>query len=154
MKRGGFKPKLPPRPAKQINYTPTPRAIAVARSDVCARLCVPVPKREYVRSEAYRRLVAALNCCACDLAGHSQAAHPNSPAAGKGLGIKADDRLCFPLCGASGNDCHRAFDQGAMFEKEARRRMEEAWAERTQRALRELASQDRKAAAVIERVLG
>jgi hypothetical protein len=154
VKRTGFKSKWSPRPAKQIDYTPTPRPVAVARSDVYARMSVPVPKREYVRSEAYRRLVAALNCCACDVAGHSQAAHPNSPAAGKGLGIKADDRLCFPLCGASGNDCHRAFDQGAMFDKDTRRRMEAAWAERTQRVLREVAGQDRKAAPVIERVLG
>lgn len=70
----------------------------------------PQPKREPVRNEAYRRWVATLPCIRCGVIGYSQAAHPNQ---GRGLGQKADDTDCFPLCctrpGILG--CHAEFDQ-------------------------------------------
>lgn len=88
----------------------------------------PAPKPEpAVRSEAYRRLVAALPCKACGRLG-CQAAHPNT---GKGMGMKTDDRLCFPLC----PDCHTQFDQGAMFPKAVRREIELTWAADTRRQI-------------------
>ena len=69
-----------------------------------------VPKEAPARSESYRRAVAALPCIHCGIAGHSQHAHAN---AGKGLGLKTDDRAGFPLCaprpGIEG--CHARFDQ-------------------------------------------
>lgn len=83
----------------------------------------PVEKENLLRSEAYRRLVAALQCMVCG-AMPCQAAHPNT---GKGLGLKTDDRECFPLCPR----CHARFDQGALFPKEARRELEPAWAAQT-----------------------
>ena len=68
------------------------------------------PKSKPVRSEAYRRWVATTACRRCGILGYSQAAHPN---AGRGLGQKADDTLCFALCctrpGILG--CHAAHDQ-------------------------------------------
>ena len=98
-----------------------------------------VDKENVVRSEAYRRLVAALPCKHCGIAGYSQAAHPNT---GKGGSLKTDDRLCFPLCTvhpASGGDyvqgCHARFDQGALYPKAARRLIEPAWGADTRRAI-------------------
>lgn len=87
------------------------------------------PKQKVVRSEPYRRLVAALPCISCGIEGFTQAAHPNT---GKGGGIKTDDRDCFPLCSAGSiNNCHQQFDQGAMFTKEGRRRIEPIWSAAT-----------------------
>jgi hypothetical protein len=97
-----------------------------------------VPKTAALRSEEYRRLVAALPCIACGLPGFSQAAHPNT---GKGIATKTDDRLCFPLCGprmtgAGGiAGCHALFDQGAMYPKDVRRLVEPAWTADTQRRI-------------------
>jgi hypothetical protein len=54
-----------------------------------------VPKQPPERSEAYRRWVASLPCIVCRIEGYSQAAHPNR---GRGLGQKASDLDCFPLC--------------------------------------------------------
>lgn len=75
-----------------------------------ADVVVANPKREPIRSEEYRRLVAALPCAHCGIHGFSQAAHPNE---GKAKGAKADDNLCFPLCctrpGIDG--CHVLFDR-------------------------------------------
>lgn len=48
-----------------------------------------------MRSESYRRWVASLPCIACGIEGYTQAAHPNY---GRGLGQKASDLECFPLC--------------------------------------------------------
>jgi hypothetical protein len=84
----------------------------------------PAPKPDTPRSESYRRLVAQLPCIHCGREGQTQAAHPND---GKGMAIKASDLECFPLC----VECHREFDQGAMFPKAARRDMERVWAEQT-----------------------
>jgi hypothetical protein len=93
----------------------------------------PAPKADIVRSEAYRRLVAQMPCIACGC-GPCQAAHPN---AGKGLAMKTDDRLCFPLCGPQPGrpGCHALLDQGAMFTKQARRSIEPAWGADTRRRI-------------------
>lgn len=99
---------------------------------------VAAPKECAVESEAYRRLVAALPCKHCGVAGYSQAAHPNT---GKGAGIKTDDRRCFPLCtvhpvaGSYVQGCHERFDQGALYTKAVRREIEEAWGADTRRAI-------------------
>lgn len=84
----------------------------------------PAPKESPVRSEAYRRLVAAMPCAICGIDGYSQAAHPN--AGGKGMGLKTDDRGCFPLCSPRPGEvgCHAKFDQHALFTKEERRAFE------------------------------
>lgn len=114
------RPVLHPTPAV---HPATRRAVMVPVSQTPA---APVLKDEPVRSEAYRRLVAAYPCKNCGIAGHSQAAHPNT---GKGKGIKTDDRLCFPLCadrpGVEG--CHPKFDQYRLMPKEVQQRLEVAW---------------------------
>ena len=88
------------------------------------------------RSEAYRRIVAAMPCANCGIAGYSQHAHANE---GKGMGIKTDDRAGFPLCaprpGIEG--CHARFDQYRLLPggRDAHAAAGEEWAARTRAAI-------------------
>jgi hypothetical protein len=150
VKRSGFKPKRQPRKeAKQVDHTPPPtRAVMMRGVD---RMCVPVLKAEPVRDDDYRRLVATLKCISCGAVGFSQAAHPNT---GKGMGLKADDRECFPLCTVGAKDCHGGFDQRAMFDKQTRRELEPLWANQTRATLRSLAMFDNGVRIIVERVIG
>ena len=106
-------------------------APAAARAAVIApvrALPAAVVKAIPLRSEAYRRAVAALPCCWCGAVGYSQHAHANE---GKGLGLKTDDRTGFPLCaprmGVEG--CHAAFDQCRLLSggREAHRAAAREW---------------------------
>ena len=131
MSRGkGFRRPVFVRPAPAAPSRATRTAVLAD----CSTVAVPVEKSDPVRSEAYRRLVAAMPCKHCGVWGHSQAAHPNT---GKGAGLKTDDRECFALCsdrpGVRG--CHPQFDQGALFSKLTRRLIEVAWAADTRRAI-------------------
>lgn len=127
MKRTGFARKIYA-PAR-APLVPIPRDIAERISTGPARLSV-MPKTEPVRSEDYRRLVAALPCDLCGVDQHSQAAHPNT---GKGAALKTDDRLCFPLCADRPMQagCHGRFDQGALMTKAERRSYEPKAGRRT-----------------------
>lgn len=108
MKRSGFQRKVPER--KRSMPTPIPegmrRSASFARADAAND---PVVKEDPLRHEGYRRLVASLPCINCGKAGRSQHAHEN---AGKGKGLKVDDRRAMPLCadepGREG--CHVKFD--------------------------------------------
>lgn len=152
MKRSGFKCKAPPRrEATQCSYVPRPRAVAVAMVDTRDKMVVPVPKADLLDDREYRMLVATLRCICCGAVGFSQAAHPNTD---KGMGMKTDDRLCFPLCHVGGNDCHGGFDQRAMFPKEKRRELEPLWGAQTRATLRGLAQFDSRARVVVERAIG
>ena len=118
-------PALPVAPlARPANYA-SAAARAPARS-----------KSTPLRSEAYRRAVAALPCIHCGIAGHSQHAHAN---AGKGLGLKTDDRAGFPLCaprpGIEG--CHARFDQYRLLPggRDAHVAAGRAWGARTRAAV-------------------
>lgn len=91
-----------------------------------------VPKTEYLRSEAYRRLVAKTPCRICGDEGRNQAAHPNSLSAGGSAGGKASDILCFALCSVEAFDHHRAFDQYEYCKKEDMPIYEKLWARETQ----------------------
>lgn len=75
------------------------------KADFTTTICAKAPPP--FRSNAYRRLVASLECYHCRIYGHSQAAHPNTR---KTKGVKACDRLIFPMCTVSGKDCHGRFD--------------------------------------------
>lgn len=96
-------------------------------------MALPVPKLKPVRSEPYRRLVAARPCINCGIEGFSQHAHGNY---GKGMGLKTCDLFGFPLCcarpGIAG--CHAEHDQGGM-DREERRRREHEWARATLQAI-------------------
>lgn len=119
-----------------LGVRPEPSGAVMAQ---CSGAAPAQPKTEPARHEGYRRLVAALPCKHCGIAGFSQAAHPNTD---KGAGTKTDDRLCFPLCtvhlGAGGyleQGCHERFDQGALFSKAVRREIEPAWGADTRRQI-------------------
>lgn len=125
MKRSGFARKVPPRPPRQpIKPLAEPALATMLRREDSARLTVE--KDRPVRSEAYRRLVAALPCVACCREGNCQAAHPNT---GKAKGMKADDRTCFALCGPRymHPGCHFEFDQHQMGPREWRESVEKLW---------------------------
>lgn len=100
----------------------------------CAGAGPRLEKEEPQRSDAYRRLVAALPCVMCGVSGHSQAAHANT---GKGMGLKSCDLTLFPACadrpGTRG--CHSHLDQGALFPKHVRRELEPVWAADTRRKI-------------------
>lgn len=114
-------PKAPVRPA-------TRRATYAGAGAV-----VTVAKTKPVRSEAYRRRVAALPCIRCGIGGYSQAAH--GPALGRG--IKASDKGCFPLCcdrpGIVG--CHSLYDGYKLGDVFYRYGFAAEWAEKTRKRL-------------------
>lgn len=101
---------------------------------VSAAPAAAIPKDDPIRSESYRRLVAALPCVICGVSGFSQAAHGSE---GKGMAIKACDLTLFPACcdrpGVRG--CHSKLDQGAMFSRAVRRALEPSWAADTRRRI-------------------
>lgn len=98
----------------------------------------PVQKDVPLRSEAYRRAVASLPCSYCGIEGYSQHAHEN---AGKGKGMKVDDRCAMPLCCARPGieGCHAAFDSYRLLPggREAHHTQGRAWAKQTRNQIRE-----------------
>lgn len=95
----------------------------------------PIAKSEPERSEAYKRLVAAMPCANCGRVGRSQHAHTN---AGKAKGMKNDDRDAMPLCaddyGLLG--CHSRFDRYALFlGRDEHVRMGAQWAAETRQKI-------------------
>lgn len=117
MKRTGFKPKFPPRPAKQMDsYTVKPRAAAVAIHDGKARMVVPVPKFHYVRDERLRDMCRAMPCQHCGRSGADAGvtwAHSNQSIHGKSAAKKASDIYIAAMCFA----CHAELDQGRLWTK-------------------------------------
>jgi hypothetical protein len=105
-----------------------------------------IPKSSPVRSEAYRRYVAALPCFNCGIEQYSQCAHGDE---GKGMGLKTDDRTGYPLCserpGISG--CHHFV--GRVLSREDRRKMEQAGAADTKAKLIEQSKDDAKLRALL-----
>ena len=104
-RRAGVSSVTPVAPAPPVTPLTRPANYASAAAHAPARA-----KSAPLRSEAYRRAVAAMPCVHCGIAGHSQHAHAND---GKGMGTKTDDRTGFPLCAARPGveGCHAAFDQ-------------------------------------------
>lgn len=89
------------------------------------------PKARIVRSESYRRYVAAHDCFACGISGYSQCAHPNF---NKGLSMKTCDTLGFPLCGPRPGHmgCHTMHDLCLDMDRAERRELETRYTERMQ----------------------
>jgi len=118
---------LPPRltPVALVNASMTPVAGIPASA---------IAKQNAIEHEGYRRLVAAMPCMNCGINDNSQAAHPNT---NKAKGMKADDRLCFPLCAVRFNapGCHYLFDQHQLFPRSERAAVERQWAAQTRTAI-------------------
>lgn len=109
MKRSGFA-RWTPKPAKQMDYQPRPRAPALRTHDDKARMTVAMPKQPSVRSKPLReacRVLACQHCGAND--GTVVAAHSNWSVHGKAKARKADDTRVASLCCV----CHSAIDQGS-----------------------------------------
>lgn len=141
LRRTGFKPRAQHREQRdpdRVRSVPTVApGVFRAPEPVSEAPAAQVAKAAPVRSEAYRRAVAALPCAICGVTGYSQAAHANQ---GKGMGMKACDLTCFPACGPRPGfqGCHAALDQGALFLKAVRRELEPVWAADTMRKLWEM----------------
>lgn len=81
------------------------------------------------RSREHRQNVASLGCVRCGLQKHSQAAHLNLLALGKGRGLKVSDALLIPLCctrvGAIG--CHVLLDSSGYFDWSTSEALQLTW---------------------------
>ena len=132
-RRAGVSSATPVAPAPPVSPLARPANYAPATGHATA-----LKKDAPARSEAYRRIVAAMPCIHCGIAGYSQHAHAN---AGKGKGIKTDDRMGFPLCAARPGveGCHAAFDQYQLLPggRDEHAEAGERWAERTRAAVLE-----------------
>lgn len=109
------------------NSTLKPSAKPMQRSPMKRRAPKAKPgKSGLLRSIEHRQNVASLPCAKCGIVGFSQAAHVNAGVAGKGMGLKTCDSLTFPLCctriGIVG--CHAEHDQGGIYTREERARIE------------------------------
>lgn len=134
MKRSSFRVKLPARkPAKQVEYRPRPRAVAVFEGE--ARMAVPVPKENPLQHEGYIRLVRSMPCKGCGIAGFTQFCHSDE---GKGLGIKSDCRAGWPGCGPRPgiNGCHYDVGTSGFLGREGRRKFEREAAAQTRSEIR------------------
>lgn len=102
-------------------------------SKAAAKPEVAHQKENAVRSEPYRRLVAARPCKNCGRQKRSQAAHV--PPDGKG--IKVDDRETFPLCcdGPRYKGCHPKFDGYELFPRDQAVKQGKRWAAETRREI-------------------
>lgn len=110
MKRTGFA-RPPSREAKQCDYMPRPRAVAVAISDGKARMSVPIPKYPYIRDERLRDMCRAMPCQCCGATGPDAGvtwAHSNQATHGHGRSVKASDVYVAAMC----HKCHVELDQG------------------------------------------
>lgn len=128
----------PPRPPKERSKaTPVPEKHRRKASYAGNEGVVVCPKDAPVRSEEYRRLVAAYPCSACFVPNYSQCAHSNSSEDGKGLGIKSGDLATAPLCcdrpGIVG--CHTLWDRGLLLTKATRPIVFAGWVADTQRKI-------------------
>jgi hypothetical protein len=115
VRRSGFKAKgWAPREAKQVAYTPRPRAAVTPVAHTPA-LIKPQPKNPPGRSQAYRDLARGQPCMiqvpgvCCGNTETTVLAHSNEGALGKGMAMKADDAIgsawaCFT--------CHSWVDHG------------------------------------------
>ena len=128
MKRSAFKrPERAPVPKVPLlgRHHPKPRGptAALRIDDGKARMVVPVPKREYVRSEALMKAYRRLECQHCGRDdGSVCGAHANWSEFGKGKSIKASDVFCASLC----QRCHYQLDQGRLLSAAERRAMWQA----------------------------
>ena len=106
------------------------------------------PKASVVRSEAYRRYVAALPCWLCGRHGLSQAAHADQ---GKGAMFKACDLTCWPGCAPHDGQpgCHARMGASGLYTKAERRELEQQAAAETRALLVRMSEAD----AALRRVL-
>lgn len=135
LKRSGF--RRPTLERVRTVHTPVPGHLRRGSMALVAGIpASAIEKENPLRSEAYRRLVAAMPCAHCGKGSRSQHAHENFM---KGKCLKLDDRRGMPLCcdepGLEG--CHTKFDQYRLlpFGRAAHVVMGQAWAKQTRAAI-------------------
>lgn len=107
------------------------------------------------RSRQHRMTVASLDCVCCGKQKHSQAAHLNLLALGKGMGIKLSDALTIPLCatdfGTPG--CHVLLDSSGQYDKSTSAALQLSWLDETMNKLKSLGKWPAEAQADVERLV-
>jgi hypothetical protein len=145
-------------PFKRARFQPPARAplqpVRGARKATMApkqREIVPVLKENALESEAYRRLICTLPCMRCGIFGFTQACHADES---KGMGLKTDDRTCWPGCGPHDGKpgCHHYVGTTGALGKLRRRELEREYAEKAIALLRIQTKTDRRVAAVLRSV--
>ena len=136
LKRTPLKRKLPAAYVRAERIAPVHARLTVKVN--MARITdevLTIAKEAPVRSEPYRRLVAAMPCIHCGYGGPSQAAHADQ---GKGSHIKSDDRTCYPACAPRVGDigCHALIGSTGTYTRDARRELEAEYAARTRAEIR------------------
>lgn len=132
----GFKSKLPPpKPARQMDYTPRPRAFERTGPARAVDPPRPMPKAHAIQHEAYMAAVRKLACAHCGKPGPSQFCHSDL---GKGERIKSDCREGWPGCADSplALGCHSLIGTQRIYPKEQRRELEAAMAAATRAEIR------------------
>jgi hypothetical protein len=161
MRRTGFRWPFMPPPAERpppVLHKPKAPALAVMAKDLAARAPMVCDKANPIESEPYRRYVARLPCWMCHVDGYSQAAHADE---GKGMGMKSDDRMCYPACGphpAAGRPgyvdpgCHWLIGTSGRYTREERRALEARAGAETQQRLRDWAATDTVLRQLLQRI--
>lgn len=138
--------------ASHVMPAPAP---AVMVADLRARTPMVIDKERPLECEPYRRYVAALPCWMCHIEGYTQCAHADE---GKGMGLKSDDRGCFPLCGPHPDrslvrpGCHWDVGTGGIYTREQRRDIEARAGADTQQRLRDWAATDTVLRQLLQRI--
>lgn len=116
MRRTGFA-RSTPKPAKVYEtHVARPRPVALRVPDTRARLTVPVPKLDTVRSKPLLEACRRLACQHCGANAGVAAAHSNWSTHGKGKALKATDVRVAALCWS----CHLDIDQGSRMNRQQR----------------------------------
>jgi hypothetical protein len=137
MKRTPFKRKAPAGYVKAERIAPVYARLTVkVNMPRVSDETVTIAKAAPVRSEPYRRLVAAMPCIHCGIIGFSQAAHADM---GKGAHIKSDDRTCYPACGPRPGEigCHALIGSTGSMTRDQRRTLEADYAAQTRAEIRQ-----------------
>ena len=120
----------------RVYPAPIPQHLRRSATMSQREIVTAITKAEPVRSESYRRLVAALPCASCGIEGISQHAHSNE---NKAKGRKACDLEAMPLCADQPGrvGCHSLFDAYKLLEggREAHVEQGRAWAAQTRERL-------------------
>lgn len=107
-----------------------PSVLAISRGTYAGGTGAGVAKEKPLVCEEYRAIVRQMPCAHCRINGYTQFCHSD---AGKGMGLKTDDRRGWPGCGPHDNKpgCHHLIGSTGTFTKQQRRDLEDEYARRT-----------------------
>lgn len=149
-KRKPLAPKVYARP-RRSPLMPVRNARTAVTMTPQAREHESIEKENPLRSEEYRRLICTLACMRCGIVGYTQPCHGD---ANKGMGLKTDDRTCWPGCGPHDGKpgCHHYVGTTGALGKLARRELELDYAAKAIRLLRIRAETEPRVARILRKV--